>query len=301
MANRLPPHAPSYYNCRIQPIPCRSAFSPWTPGTESCQSVTDRVLDRLRTITTGGGEKRVTWDCKRLTGLLGELGCNPEKADLLSLYFEGFADLLFGALELTDLCDFEFVQTADPGWLGSDVWGMMTPARDPDGDGLSGKTLVQVFQKTDQPDGTLRAAEYLGTMVHELVHAVVSIYVCRCQEVCAVDRAALSKVGQRGHGAVFQVICHAIETFSRDILELNLDTNRTRSLAFELVQGTLDADGKLPKKTPVIESLVSTIECEEMRIDYEDLADHYEAFQEEFDEVSRGRKEKSRSLLSSKI
>ncbi|KAI4132925.1 MAG: hypothetical protein LQ347_002359 [Umbilicaria vellea] len=55
-----------------------------------------------------------------------------------------------------------------------------------------------------------RYNEILGTLLHEMVHALFSVYSCNCAQ-CLVDEAVVASVGLTGHGPVWQSLAARVE------------------------------------------------------------------------------------------
>ena len=74
---------------------------------------------------------------------------------------------------------------------------------------------------------------YLGTLVHEMLHAFFEIYTCGCIDCCE-GRDDL----YGGHGKLWQAAACAIEKVDRrQFLGLELDFGRTLSLAANIQSG----------------------------------------------------------------
>lgn len=93
-------------------------------------------------------------------------------------------------------------------------------------------SILEILE-SEIEEQTQRMRSYIGTMLHEMVHAFVINYACLCDE--CQERNKIHE-GQEGHGRTWQTMAHAVESFCCNPLGLELELNREVSLAKEIYE-----------------------------------------------------------------
>lgn len=100
---------------------------------------------------------------------------------------------------------------------------------------------IKVFEREPAPEtekeSVVLLKNYLGTMLHEMIHAFFSIYVCKCNEKCRHKVLEFEQSGVTGHGLHWQNAARCIERFVRYGLRMDLRLGREEALGLELVIG----------------------------------------------------------------
>ena len=91
---------------------------------------------------------------------------------------------------------------------------------------------ITMYKRADARDRLERMGFYVGTLLHEMIHAFLGPWGCAfpdCQK-------SWETMGKTGHGCVWQDIALALETAARDpnLLDLDVALNRDFALASEL-------------------------------------------------------------------
>jgi len=267
-----------YSQCRNDSFAAPNATKSWLPFTISCERLAKHIRTRLDNPKALQPEIIDIWNQRGLHILLKQLRKTPESAKLLERYFYAFAKLLFGhGLITEETCGFSFIRLNDPAW--EDISGYTIPAEDMDSNGSLRKAWVNILEIEDEENQEKRADAYLGTMVHELAHALTSIYVCRCQERCSSKMENMKKLAKGHHGYLFQVICNTAEKFLRTApLDLeSIDTCRHRELARDLFNATLGPNNEFDQFAKLE---ISAEDGVSMEVNYEKLLEHFETFQD---------------------
>ena len=102
--------------------------------------------------------------------------------------------------------------------------------RDSEGIQKAYVTIFEDFKFAKNPRARLR--HYLGVLVHEMLHAVLCLYCCRCDN-CNPEQS-LDGDGETGHGLLWLKAAKNIEFFLDSTLYLELSLSRAMSLAYEL-------------------------------------------------------------------
>jgi len=268
----------AYSQCRNDSFALPKATKSWLPFTISCERLEKHIRNRLENPKALQPEITEIWNQRGLHILLKQLRETPESAKLLERHFYAFAKLLFGhGLITEETCGFSFIRLNDPAW--EDILGYTNPAEDMGSNGSLRKAWVHILEIADQENQEKRADEYLGTIVHELAHALTSIYVCRCQKRCSSKMEDMKNLAKGPHGYLFQVICSTAETFLRTApLDLrSIDTCRHRELARDLFDATLGLNDEFDQFAKLE---ISAEECADMEVDYEKLIENFETFQD---------------------
>lgn len=162
--------------------------------------------------------------------------------DLLLLYFEYFNTMIFGGGLNALRCTLELVEP-DEQQREKRVLGTTKDVRhNLDVTKHNITAHIQVFfrqqpkpETVDQKVQLLR--DYLGTMLHEMVHAFFSIYVCMCDDRCRQQCLEYRENGVTGHGEPFLKAARSIERLIRYGLRLDVRLGREEALALELING----------------------------------------------------------------
>ncbi|KAI9648127.1 hypothetical protein NHQ30_002759 [Ciborinia camelliae] len=163
---------------------------------------------------------------------------------LLDLYFEYFNNMIFGgglnALRCTMTLQEPNAQQRARCVLGSTV----DKRAEKDTTIHNVRCHISVFVRYPAPKTEAEAVvllrNYLGTMLHEMVHAFFSIYVCKCNFSCRRKNLEFEESGMTGHGLHWLNASRSIERFVRYGLRMDLRLGREEALGLELV--TADKD-----------------------------------------------------------
>jgi hypothetical protein len=143
------------------------------------------------------------------------------------------------------LCPWKFVAAEDTGWkdnkAGKNVLGDSLDGRYAGTHPNNVKSEIRIFEKPlrENYSSSRHIRRYLGTLLHEMVHSLISIYVCDC-ETCHKDPS--NPDGKTGHGQGWAELAHIIEVFALDMLNIKLDLGVAESVAIELFETQQSAD-----------------------------------------------------------
>ncbi|ESZ97299.1 hypothetical protein SBOR_2327 [Sclerotinia borealis F-4128] len=162
-----------------------------------------------------------------------------KEQDLLDLYFEYFNNMIFGgglnALRCTMKLEEPTREQKERSVLGTTV----DKRSEADTTKHNIRSHVSVFVRYPAPETEAQSVvllrNYLGTMLHEMVHAFFSIYVCKCNTVCRDKVLEFEQSGHTGHGMNWQNAARSIERFVRHGLRLDIRLGREEALGLELV------------------------------------------------------------------
>ncbi|KAF5871907.1 uncharacterized protein Bfra_008933 [Botrytis fragariae] len=162
-----------------------------------------------------------------------------KEQDLLDLYFSYFNAMIFGGALNTMRCTM-MLEEPNAEQKARNVLGTTVDKR-------SEKTTtrhnvrcyISVFVRSPPPkneeESKILLENYLGTMLHEMVHAFFSIYVCKCNTSCRRKVLEFEESGMTGHGMQWQRAARSIESFVRQGLRLDVRLGREEALGLELV------------------------------------------------------------------
>ncbi|TEY47579.1 hypothetical protein BOTCAL_0304g00140 [Botryotinia calthae] len=162
-----------------------------------------------------------------------------KEQDLLNLYFSYFNAMIFGGALNTMRCTMKLEEPNEEqkakNVLGTtvDKRGEKTTTRH------NVRCYISVFVRSPPPkneqESKILLENYLGTMLHEMVHAFFSIYVCKCNFRCKGKVLEFEESGMTGHGMQWQRAAMSIERFVRQGLKLDVRLGREEALGLELV------------------------------------------------------------------
>ncbi|KAF7960701.1 hypothetical protein EAE96_000375 [Botrytis aclada] len=162
-----------------------------------------------------------------------------KEQDLLDLYFSYFNAMIFGGALNAMRCIMKLEEPNEDqkakNVLGTtvDKRGEKTTTRH------NVRCYISVFVRSPPPqnekDSKKLLENYLGTMLHEMVHAFFSIYVCKCNTSCRRKVLEFEQSGMTGHGMQWQRAARSIESFVRQGLRLDVRLGREEALGLELV------------------------------------------------------------------
>jgi len=89
--------------------------------------------------------------------------------------------------------------------------------------------VIDIYQSTDLPNLNATLRQYLGTLLHEMTHAYLSLFVLQLTSEFQHGE------GTAGHGSGWMRITYCIEKFCSQVLGLPVDLNRTFSLEREIM------------------------------------------------------------------
>ncbi len=90
---------------------------------------------------------------------------------------------------------------------------------------------IMILESADEESDEEKFKGYLSTLLHEMIHALINIYVCGCRS-CGVRYR--SEQGFNGHGTAWQQMAHWIEVFCSERLRSNFDLGRAQAMAEEI-------------------------------------------------------------------
>ncbi|PMD20765.1 hypothetical protein NA56DRAFT_703998 [Hyaloscypha hepaticicola] len=183
------------------------------------------------------------WMREHLPTLTKEINGRTTEADhaILKRFFEVFNTVIFGEALPARLCSWRFHRKGSKEWeenqKGRDLGaandyrfpGMITSA---DG-ALASFDLYELPKEEDETSlpSDQHLLQYLEIMVQEMVHCLVFVYICGCDEC----RARLDNPdGSTGHALKWAVMAHEIEIFALQMLNIKLDLNVRGSVDLEL-------------------------------------------------------------------
>ncbi|KAF7943699.1 uncharacterized protein EAE97_005769 [Botrytis byssoidea] len=162
-----------------------------------------------------------------------------KEQDLLDLYFSYFNAMIFGGALNTMRCVMKLeepnAEQKARNVLGTtvDKRGEKTTTRH------NVRCYISVFVRSPPPENEeeskILLENYLGTMLHEMVHAFFSIYVCKCNTSCRRKVLEFEESGMTGHGMQWQRAARSVESFARQGLRLDVRLGREEALGLELV------------------------------------------------------------------
>lgn len=185
------------------------------------------------------------WNACNLSGLAAIIKSpwlkGKNEQDLLDIYFDYFNNMIFGgglnALRCTMKLEEPNAEQKARSVLGTTV----DTRTDKDTTRHNVRCHVSIFVRHPAPkteaDSLVLLKNYLGTMLHEMVHAFFSIYVCKCNTVCRRKALEFEESGATGHGIHWQSAARSIERFVRYGLRLDIRLGREEALGLELVTG----------------------------------------------------------------
>lgn len=94
------------------------------------------------------------------------------------------------------------------------------------------KVFIYIYESHDQ-DKKGQLQDYIGTIAHELIHAVYCFYVCPCRN-CAWENAGGDLAG---HGEYWHKEAKMISDFLSNQLELNVGMGRATTMAIDMIHG----------------------------------------------------------------
>ncbi|APA09387.1 hypothetical protein sscle_05g041570 [Sclerotinia sclerotiorum 1980 UF-70] len=161
--------------------------------------------------------------------------------DLLDLYFSYFNVMIFGGALNTLRCTMK-LEEPNPEQRAQFVLGTTVDKRtEKDTTRHNIRCHISVFVRYPAPKNEAESVtllkNYLGTLLHEMVHAFFSIYVCKCNAFCRGKALDLEESGVTGHGTPWLRAARSIEGFVRQRLRMDIRLGREEALGLELIVG----------------------------------------------------------------
>jgi len=169
---------------------------------------------------------------------------------VLHRYYRAFDAVIFsGSLE--GRCVLEYIPVSDPRWADGDedgLWGRtwflrrgrceiwMYEQEEEEGKEEEEKDKNEREERTEEKGASTRQrrlARYIGTLLHEMLHAFQHIYVCKCVTCSDGRRNGYAGLGF-GHGRAWQVLAKEVEDFVREQLRTPVSLMRAASLGAEM-------------------------------------------------------------------
>jgi hypothetical protein len=120
-----------------------------------------------------------------------------------------------------------WLEVEDYPWLPDDLW-----------------IRIDIVQRPNVKNNDERMLGYIGTLVHELVHAYFRFYCCEC-EACMPRVRSIDEYGIVGHGTVWQRVAYAVEKFCVKTLKIDIDLHRSNAYVAEACKSKTGIDKAL--------------------------------------------------------
>jgi hypothetical protein len=155
-----------------------------------------------------------------------------EEESVMTNYYDIFNTIFFyGSLKDYVKVDFNLNGLLEPGLLGlCSVPEDELPDPIPD-NYAAWIQIVSLSEQEDYPSKYTRLMAYLGTLLHEMLHAYFSVCVCTCSPAC-LSSLNLS-YGRSGHGPLWQQAALHIELATPRLLGVGLDIGRVEGAGSE--------------------------------------------------------------------
>lgn len=166
---------------------------------------------------------------------------SPESTELLDRYYQTFNAIFFGNLLLPHRCRWIFLPFSHPEWQQTLLGWVDQPRRFPAT--YNPSSVFAAIRITERDHGRHpvgRLGSYIGTLLHEMLHAFITIHSCFCNTCRA---SATWSRGTTGHGLIWLRLADLFENFSSRTLALNIDVGIRNSFAVEFLRRPLDPDG----------------------------------------------------------
>ncbi|KAE8451387.1 hypothetical protein EG329_004016 [Mollisiaceae sp. DMI_Dod_QoI] len=92
------------------------------------------------------------------------------------------------------------------------------------------RSLISIFEQTSPGIREYHLESYVGTLLHEMIHAFLCIYTCYCGS--CQERFEWYE-GVRGHGETWYSMAAELEMFVRNRLDLDVDLGIVVAIAEE--------------------------------------------------------------------
>jgi hypothetical protein len=137
-------------------------------------------------------------------------------------YFELFNKIFFFGALTKDFCELKFVEEVG---VSREEWHRNSTHDDAEGYTTDprrrlfyqGRTKISIFEQKDDVSKATLLRRYLGTLLHEMIHAFIHIYIC-LPPSCEAQTAQLE--GSSGHGITWHRLAKAFEEFAGNWLGL---------------------------------------------------------------------------------
>jgi hypothetical protein len=165
-----------------------------------------------------------------------------ERNDILHKFFEIFNNLFFyGSLK-----DYVKVEFQPPWDVNQEIDGYCVSSSiyfEPQ-DAIPDNFAALIVLKDYSGDGHYRNRNsrmefYLGTLLHEMLHAYFGIYLCQCSTSCR-NSATMTTMGNSGHCTLWLKSAYAIEQATVSLLGEGLDLGLEGSVIDEYGNGYRD-------------------------------------------------------------
>lgn len=94
------------------------------------------------------------------------------------------------------------------------------------------KVGIHIFPSPEQ-DPYTRLCRYVGTLVHECIHARIRLLICYCL-LCLQDLWQIWFIGVSGHGYLSQILASKVEKYFLEVFCIELCLEREDDLALEI-------------------------------------------------------------------
>lgn len=153
---------------------------------------------------------------------------NSEDPESLPAWFEYFDDLFFlGALGRERRCTPDFVEPEE------EYYGTCTDTRgDPDTTAKNVRADIEITFVPHIKCPDKKSSHYLGTLLHEMCHAVFQLYACKSDGPCY--DACVENEGCRGHGPAWQDLAAAIQKIAQKHINSDIEIGGLAGFLMEL-------------------------------------------------------------------
>jgi hypothetical protein len=156
---------------------------------------------------------------------------------ILEEYYEVFNEIFFSTALQHNRSTFNMIRAGTDEWKArkNELRAYTTYKRPSVSSREEAQASIHIFEIVESGNETRAQGmqSYIGTLLHEMIHAFIQVYTCRCAH-CVKKHTEYEREGQTGHGRTWQVIAHAVEKFCCNELGLELDLSRAYALAEEI-------------------------------------------------------------------
>jgi hypothetical protein len=201
-----------------------------------------------------------------------------QDAKLLRNYWECFNEIFFSKALQYKRSGFDMINRSELEWQknSGEISGYTKEHRRevPYRYQIHAPIYILEILKSESVGDAQRMRNYIGTLLHEMIHAFIQTYTCLC-DGCE-ERNKIHE-GRKGHGRTWQTIAHAVERFCSNELGLELDLNRECELAKDSYQSGAEISSMDCQSWELsydkVQKLVESLEGTENNDDYDDSND----------------------------
>lgn len=232
----------------MAPRPCFRKSNTSKDGWHYLEHGYDEIVDRLSTKFRGRNDYEKDVESYLFDRGLDYIPCVVRETTLddlgvLKLYFAAFSRIYFdGQLTLLN-CPLSMVyKKPTPGAHGtrweSSYHGFTEDHRKRAGTSPSNVQSPIYILEMEHTNPNVRLRMYIGTLLHEMVHAFFHLFACGCPRCVNPSQAPLLFTeGNLGHGLPFMKLALTFEKFAVDKLGLRIDLGLAYSFALDRKEG----------------------------------------------------------------